>query len=242
MKSKPFANSVLETECLFGETIEVLDENLDWVYCKLTTDNYYGWVKKVNIGKLRKATHRVLNIRTFIFKNPDAKSETALYLPMGSNLVVEKIRSNWAEIYFLVNNMIEVRYVPAQHIVELKHNTLDWVGIAENLEGTPYKWGGRDTIGIDCSALLQLAYQTYGEKIPRNTSHQIQLKKSNILKLENLYRGCVVFWEGHVAIMIDKENCIHANAFHMKTVVEPLSDVVNRMYKNNKIVKMMDFN
>ena len=242
MKSKPSANSSLETECLFGETIEVLDENLDWVYCKLTTDNYCGWLEKKSLSIFREATHRVLNIRTFIFENPDLKSKIALYLPMGSRLVVEKIFSNWAQICFPDDNKIKVGYVPTKHIVEFQHKVSDWVTIAQSLQNTPYKWGGRDTIGIDCSAFLQLAYQTYGEAIPRNTSEQVLLKKPNIFKVENLQRGCVVFWEGHVAIMIDKENCVHANAFHMKTTTEPLIDIINRNNKENQIVKMMDFN
>lgn len=242
MKSKPSENSSIETECLFGETVEVLDENLDWVYCKLITDNYKGWVKKNKIAKFSKATHRVLNIRTFVFKNADAKSHIALYLPMGSHLVVDKIISGWAKIYFLVNDIFEIGYVPANHIVEFEHKVTDWVKIAQNLEGTPYKWGGRDTFGIDCSALLQLSYQTYGENIPRNTSEQIKLTKPVVYKIDNLDKGCVVFWQGHVAIMTDKLNCIHANAFHMKIVIEPLTDIINRMDKDHQILKMMDFN
>ena len=242
MKSKPSENSSLETECLFGETVEVLDENLDWVYCKLSTDNYYGWLKKSNLGKLKKATHRVISLRTFVFKNADEKSYIALYLPMGSHLVVDKIISGWAKIYFLVNDIFQIGYVPANHIVEFEHKVPDWVTIAQNFENTPYKWGGRNTIGIDCSALLQLSYQTYGEYIPRNTSEQVQINKSSIFKIENLKRGCVIFWKGHVGIMIDKKNCIHANAYHMKTVTEPLFDIINRMGKNHQIIKMMDFN
>ena len=242
MKSKPSENSSIETECLFGETVEVLDENLDWVYCKLITDNYYGWVKKSRIAKFRKATHRVLNIRTFIYKDADVKSDILLYLPMGANLVVQEINSNWAEIHFLINNMIKVGYVPVKHIVKLNHKVSDWVKIAQSLEGIPYKWGGRDTVGIDCSALLQLSYQTYGQVISRNTSDQVNLEKPNISELDNLRRGCVIFWEGHVGIMIDKVNCIHANAYHMKTVTEPLIDIINRMDKDHQIVKMMDFN
>ena len=132
--------------------------------------------------------------------------------------------------------------MPSKHIVESQHKVFDWVSIAQNLEGTPYKWGGRDTIGIDCSALLQLAYQTYGKTIPRNTSEQVQLTKSNLYQIEDLKRGCVIFWDGHVGIMIDKINCIHANTFHMKTVTEPLFDIINRMNKDHQIVKMMDFN
>lgn len=242
MKSKPSENSSLETECLFGETVEVLDDNLDWFYCRLVTDNYYGWIKKSSTGKFIKATHRVLNIRTFIYKRADVKSEIILYLPMGANLVVKEINSNWAETYFLINNTIKVGYVPIKHIVNLNHKVSDWVKVAEGLEGTPYKWGGRDTLGIDCSALLQLSFQTYGQVIPRNTSDQVNLEKPNISELNNLRRGCVIFWEGHVGIMIDKVNCIHANAFHMKTKIEPLSNIVKRMGKYFKIIKMMDFN
>jgi cell wall-associated NlpC family hydrolase len=242
MKSKPSENSSLETECLFGETVEVLDDKLDWVYCRLVTDNYNGWIKKSNIGKFIKATHRVLNIRTFIYKRADVKSDIAIHLPMGANLAVEKINSGWAEIYFPINNIIHAGYVPAQHIVELRHKVSDWVAVAQSFEGIPYKWGGRDSAGIDCSALLQLSYQTYGQSIPRNTSDQITLKKSNVNQIHDLKRGCVIFWEGHVGIMIDKENCIHANAFHMKTVTEPLDEIINRTLKDHHIIKMMDFN
>ena len=163
MRYKPHETSRLETECLFGETVEVLDNYLDWVYCKLITDNYYGWIKKCNIGKFRNPTHRVINIRSFIYKNADVKSNIVLYLPMGSHLEVKKISSDWAEIYFQVDNVFQTGFVPIKHIVEVKHKVSDWVAVAESLEGTPYKWGGRDTVGLDCSALLQLTYLTYGE-------------------------------------------------------------------------------
>ena len=64
MNSNTTGTSSLETECLFGEMVEILDEHLDWVYCKLITDNYCGWIKKNNLGQLKKATHRVIIKRT----------------------------------------------------------------------------------------------------------------------------------------------------------------------------------
>jgi cell wall-associated NlpC family hydrolase len=97
-------------------------------------------------------------------------------------------------------------------------------------------------LGIDCSALLQLSYQTYGKMIPRNTSEQVNLEKPNINIIDKLKRGCVIFWKGHVGIMVDKFNCIHANSYHMKTITEPLFDIIDRINKDNQIVKMMDFN
>ena len=241
MKSDPTETSPLETECLFGETVEILEERLDWVYCKLKTDDYCGWIKKEGLGKLKNPTHRVIVKRSFIYINKNPKSNSLFYLPLGAQLVIDNIQSEWAEIS-LYNNKIQCGYVPSKHIVNLNHKVKDWVAIAELSLGTPYKWGGRDTIGIDCSALLQLSYQAYGENIPRNTSQQVKLKKKDIKDINDLKRGCAVFWRGHVGIMIDKFNCIHANAFHMQTKIEPLNHIINRIGKDFNITKMMDFN
>ena len=242
MYSDKYGTSSLETECLFGEKVEVLEQHFNWVYCKLNTDNYCGWIKKNNLGKFKKATHRVIIKRSFIYKSENEKSDTFLYLPMGSKLTIEEIKYDWAKTYFLLENKIQTGYVPSKHIVRCKYKVKDWVAMAQQLEGTPYKWGGRDTIGIDCSALLQLSYQTYCQSIPRNSSQQAKLRKRYINNINDLNRGCVIFWEGHVGIMIDKVNCIHANAFHMKTITEPLINIINRMDKDCKIIKMMDFN
>ena len=45
-----------------------------------------------------------------------------------------------------------------------------------------------------------------------------------------------------MAIMTDKLNCVHANAFHMKTIIEPLEDVIRRMGQKDKILKISNFN
>ena len=238
MKSKPTEISSLETECLFGEKVEIIDEQLDWVYCKLTTDNYCGWIRKEGLGILENPTHRVLVKRSFIYVDKNPKSNTFFYLPMGAQISVKKIISEWAHIIFYYCNELRTGYVPSKHIVNLHHKVKDWVEVAQRLEGTPYKWGGRDTIGIDCSALLQLSYQTYGEYIPRNTSQQILLKKKNIKNICDLKRGCVIFWKGHVGIMVDNLNCIHANAFHMQTKTEPFQ-TIERIGEDLNKIKMM---
>lgn len=241
MKSEPIDTSALETECLFGETVEILDECLDWVYCELKTDSYRGWVKKEGLGKIQKATHRVITNRSYVYKDKNPKSNPMFHLPLGAQLVVKNIQSEWAQVS-LHKNKKQTGYVPSRHIVSLDYKIKDWVAIAELSLGIPYRWGGRDTIGIDCSALLQLSYQTYGENIPRNTSQQIKLKKKEVRDISKLRRGCVVFWKGHVGIMVDKFNCIHANAFHMRTTIEPLDEIINRIGKDFNIIKMMDFN
>ena len=242
MKSKPLEFIELETECLFGETVHILDEYLDWVYCKLLTDNYEGWVKKKALGYLKKATHRVVSIRSFLFEKKNIKSNIIHHLPMGAQLSVKKINGDWVEVNLPSSYNARIGHVPKNHIVNLNDEVKDWVAFAEKLLNTPYKWGGRDTLGIDCSALLQISYQNFGENIPRNTSQQLELQKKIISNSDHLKRGCVIFWNGHVAIMVDNLNCIHANAYHMKTKIEPLSKIIERMGKDFKIIKMMDFN
>lgn len=241
MKNQPTEKSSLETECLYGETVEIIEEDLDWVYCRLKTDNYYGWIKKIGLGKLKNPTHRVIVNRTFVYSDKNPRSDCFFYLPLGAKISINKIQSEWAEIN-LYKHHRKLGYIPTSHICCLNSKVKDWVKIAEQLVGTPYKWGGRDTMGIDCSALLQLSYQTFAGNIPRNTSQQIKLIKKQIIDIDDLKRGCVIFWEGHVGIMVSKFNCIHANAFHMQTKVEPLIEIIKRMGKNYPIIKMMDFN
>lgn len=242
LRQKPNFNSLLETECLFGETVEILDKYADWVFCKLMTDNYLGWISKFSLGYLQKPTHRVLSIRSFIFGRKDIKSNIIHYVPMGSKLCVIETHKGWAKINLSYNNSHKIGYVIKNDLISLNSAISDWVSKAEQLLNTPYKWGGRDTFGIDCSALLQLSYQTFGENIPRNTSQQIQLKKKNIIDMKYLRRGCVIFWDGHVGIMTNNKDCIHANGYFNKTTVEPLKDIIKRMEKYFKVLKIIDFN
>ena len=186
MKSKPSENSSFETECLFGEAVEVLDQDLDWVYCKLITDNYCGWVKKSRIAKFREATHRVLNIRTFIYKDADAKSDILLYLPMGANLVVQEINSNWAEICFLINNVIKVGYVPVKHIVNLNHKVSDWVKVAQSLKDS-IQMGRKRHCRYRLLSFTSAIISNTGQVISRNTCDQVNLENQifpNLITLE----------------------------------------------------------
>ena len=242
MRSEPNETSNLETECLFGETLKILDEHLDWNYCKLLTDNYYGWVQKRNLYKMKRSSHRIVSNRTFLFKKNDVKSGCLFYLPLGAQVCVKDFSKGWAKIYLPEILNQKFAYIPSKHIIKISDTIKDWVSVAESLIGTPYVWGGRDTMGIDCSALLQLSYQTYGQNIARNSNEQSLIKKNLISNKSFLQRGFVVFWKGHVGIMTDELNCIHANAFHMQVSKEPLVDIIARTKEDDPIIKIMNFN
>ena len=242
MRSNPDQTSSLETECLFGETITIFHSCLDWHYCKLSTDSYCGWVQKKHLGETIKSSHRVISTRSYLFKDNNVKSGYINYLPLGSQIHVSDYDDFWAKVFIGNITKEKFAYVPRKHIIKNEDKIDDWVNTTEKLIGTPYVWGGRNSIGLDCSALLQLSYQTYGENIPRNSIDQLLLNKEIIESKENMKRGYTIFWKGHVGIMVDETSCIHANAFHMEVTKEPLVNILEREGNKNPIIKIMNFN
>lgn len=232
----PSKSSSLETECLFGEYVQVNEIFKRWALCTLLTDGYVGWTERKNLSKKHKQTHRIIVPRTFILNKKNIKDKSFGYLPLGSSVNVLGIDKVWAKIDLQCLTKGKFGFVPKSHITLSEHKVKDWVNVAESLIYTPYKWGGRDSIGIDCSALVQLSLQTSKINIPRNTSDQVKYKNFHPIKIDNLTRGCLVFWKGHVAITLSKTKIIHANAFHMMVEIELLSSAIERIGKPTSVL------
>ncbi len=105
------------------------------------------------------------------------------------------------------------------------------VAVAERFLHAPYLWGGKTTLGLDCSALVQLALTACGLDCPRDSDLQERALGTPLpaSDLTNLRRGDLMFWKGHVAIVRDRETLIHANAHHMAVTIEPIATTVARI-------------
>jgi cell wall-associated NlpC family hydrolase len=103
----------------------------------------------------------------------------------------------------------------------------DPAGVAERFLGAPYQWGGRESLGLDCSGLIQQALYACGRACPRDSDQQAALGQP--APRESLRRGDLVFWRGHVGMMLDEARMIHANAFHMGVSIEPLAEALSRI-------------
>ena len=226
---KPKKNSSLETECLFGEKVLVKEKFKNWVFCQLTTDNYKGWLRIKDLSMPFKTTHHVIAPRIMVTKNSNIKSTNLGYLSLGSLVSVKEVFDDWAMIDFNFASEGGVGFIHKSQLLKKNEKMKDWVSVSEKLIHTPYKWGGRDTIGLDCSALVQLSLNASRIFLPRNTSDQINSKYFKEITFNQITRGCLIFWDGHVAITINETNIIHANAYHMKVQVEKLSHAINRL-------------
>ena len=90
-----------------------------------------------------------------------------------------------------------------------------------------YKWGGKSFLGIDCSGLVQIFLQFNNKYCPRDTTEQIKFfKKTKKTKKNNL-----LFWKGHVAIILSKNNVIHAYGPKQKVVIMKINDTIERIKK-----------
>ncbi len=225
--------SKLSTQLLYGEECDVFETKNGWSWTQSRRDNYVGYTPTINLTrKIYKPNSKVISLRTVIYTKPDIKSVTKGYLSFNSLVEVIKIKGK----YSLIKNL---GWCPSLDLVKIKSSKFNHIDLSKQYLDTPYLWGGRDSMGIDCSGLIQNLHQINNRPFPRDTDMQ-EIFVTNEVKYEkDLKAGDLVFWKGHVAMMIDNSNIIHANAYHMKTAIEPLSTAKKRILKSNGKIKKL---
>lgn len=210
----------IESQLLMGETFEAEEDLGDWVRGTCTHDGYPGFVEKKYLSReFAAATHIVTAQRSHIYRDDSIKSPVRHSVGMGCRLTVVSQDEKFAK---LDSGM----YIPVQHIAPLSARE-DFVAAALRLLETPYVWAGRSGLGIDCSGLVQTSLALAGHSVPRDCDQQDSVVGRDAAA-ENRQRGDIVYFKGHVGIMIDAENMVHATAHYMKTVIEPLDTVAKR--------------
>ena len=226
LRQGPSTDAEQATQALKGERVTIYDRNTEgWAWGQLEADGYVGWLPDAALTRPAAApTHKVTALRTFAFPGPSIKLPPAEALVMGSRVSITR-----EDGIFAVTR--EGWFVPKAHLAGLDDHAPDFVAIAERFVGTPYLWGGKSCLGIDCSGLVQLALQATGKSCVRDSDMQ-QAQLGHALSAEeskHLQRGDLIFWRGHVAIVRDANTVVHANAFHMATAIEGAQEAIARI-------------
>jgi cell wall-associated NlpC family hydrolase len=226
MRREPSHDSALDTEALKGERVTIYDRNAEgWAWGQLQSDGYVGWLPDNALVLPRnKPTHKITAIRTFAFPGPSIKLPPTESLPLGARVEIVKSDGNFAITS-------QRHYLPLQHVGLLDANEPDFVAVAERFVGTPYLWGGKSALGIDCSGLVQVSLAAAGISAPRDSDMQEATFGTVLPQSEwrDIKRGDLIFWKGHVAIARDRDTIIHANAHHMATAIESTQGAIDRI-------------
>jgi cell wall-associated NlpC family hydrolase len=220
LRMRPSDDAAQDSELLFGESFTVYDSAEGWAWGQAAADLYVGYLRQDTLAKPFKTEARVSALTAPVFSAADLKTPVRDLLPLNAAVPVLAREGDYVNV--------GPGFVHQQHLGA--ETQKDFVAIAERFLGAPYVWGGKTVAGLDCSGLIQTALQAVGKAAPRDTD-MMEKALGDAIALPDVRRGDLLFWKGHMGVMLDTNRMLHANAFHMAVAIEPLAEAVARIEK-----------
>ena len=214
--------SGLDTQLLYGDIFKVIKKHNGWRKIRIKEDGYVGYVKSGKFSEPIKPNFKVCVLKARLFGGPSSKKKLKKFLPYNSRVKIIGKNGKFGKFgkYWI-------------KISDLKKINFKYRNIFKNVKlfkNTKYLWGGKSYKGIDCSALVQVFFNHNNKYCPRDSKDQEKYFKKKI-KLKNIRKNDMIFWKGHVAIALSKNNLIHAYGPIKKVVIMNIKKTIERIYK-----------
>ena len=222
-------NSEVVTQLLYGDTFKKIKQVGSWIKIKNDKDNYKGYIKNKNFLPNQKNTHKISSLSAKIYSMPNIKSQVKMKLSFGSKIKVIKKNGK----YYRFDNL----WIEKKNLKKINDKNKSIFNNINKFIGVRYKWGGKHYSGIDCSALVQLCLNFNNRFCPRDSKDQIKFFKNKI-SFKNIKKNDLIFWRGHVAVVISKKKLVHAYGPFKKVLIMPIKKTINRIYEtaNLKVI------
>jgi len=220
---KNSSKSGVVTQLLFGDTFKKLKKKSTWFKIKNISDSYKGFIKEENFPADQKNSHKICSLHAQLYSKPNSKNKIKSKLSFGSKIKVNKKKG----IFYKFDNF----WIKKNDLKKIKYKTKNIFRNIKKFTNVKYKWGGKHYSGIDCSGLVQIFLNFNNKFCPRDTKDQIKHFKRKI-RLKNIKRNDLIFWKGHVAVVLSKNKLIHAYGPSKRTVIMPIKKTIDRIKKS----------
>ena len=217
-------------QLIYGSQVKYFGESDGWAFIQNTYDKYVGYVPRSAIVKETEKTHIVSAPLTHVFIEPNVKSRNIDMLPLAARVSGEMIENGFLET--------ELGWISISRLKRKTELSKDPIEISKLLQNAPYLWGGTTSLGIDCSGLIQISMLLCGLDCPGDSDQQMNTLGQNLDIGSPRKKGDILFWKGHVAWAVNERQILHANAYHMATVIEEANEAIERIKKqdNNNVI------
>jgi gamma-D-glutamyl-L-lysine dipeptidyl-peptidase len=219
LRAEPKFRSERKSQLLFNEAVEILGERDG--YCQIRQqDRYEGWADRRALHIVTKKLFRLhtahLNYQVESpmarVKPPPGARHFPPFLFYGTRLnLVERVGR---EAFIMTHDNHLLRIMARELIPLLEENAIiaspkNIISDARRFLGVPYLWGGITPFGFDCSGLVQMVYRTAGIRLPRDSKDQ--RFSGHWINIDQVRKGDLRFFKGHVAIALDRYHIIHSS-------------------------------